>query len=81
MGIFGNKDGIIGAALGASGAFDKDKKTDKAAAFGVAIGASIGSRQKWTFEDSMKLGATISLWTQQRIILRMAVHPVVVLVV
>lgn len=60
MGIFGNKDGIIGTALGVSGAFDKDKKTDKAAAFGVAIGASIGSGQKWTFEDSVKLGAVIS---------------------
>lgn len=59
MGIFGNKDGIIEAALGASGVFDKDKKTDKAAAFGVDIGASIGSGQKWTFEDSMKLGTTI----------------------
>lgn len=35
MGFFGNKNGIIGAALGASGAFDKNKKTDKAAAFGA----------------------------------------------
>lgn len=60
MGILGNKNGIFGAILGASGAFDKNKKTDKAAAFGVAIGASIGSGQKWTFEDSLKLGATIN---------------------
>ncbi len=61
MGFFGNKNGIIGAALGASGAFDKNKKTDKAAAFGAAIGASIGSGKKWTFEDSLKLGAAINV--------------------
>ena len=60
MGFFGNKNGIVGAALGASGAFDKNKKTDRAAAFGAAIGASIGSGKKWTFEDSLKLGATIN---------------------
>lgn len=54
MGFWGNKNGIIGAALGASGAFDKNKKTGKAAAFGAAIGASIGSGKKWTFEDSLK---------------------------
>lgn len=60
MGFFGNKNGIVGAALGASGAFDKNKKIDRAAAFGVAIGASIGSGKKWTFEDSLKLGATIN---------------------
>lgn len=60
MGFFGNKDGIFGVALGASGAFDKNKKTDKAAAFGAAIGASIGSGKQWTFEDSLKLGATIN---------------------
>lgn len=60
MGFFGNKNGIIGAALGVSGAFDKNKKTDKAAAFGAAIGASIGSGKKWTFEDSLKLGAAIN---------------------
>lgn len=60
MGFFGKKDGIIGAALGASGAFDKNKKTDKAAAFGAAIGASIGSGKNWTFEDSLKLGAAIN---------------------
>ena len=60
MGFFGKKDGIVGAALGASGAFDKNKKTDKAAAFGAAIGASIGSGKQWTFEDSLKLGATIN---------------------
>lgn len=60
MGLFGKKDGIVGAALGASGAFDKNKKTDKAAAFGAAIGASLGSGKDWTFEDSLKLGATIN---------------------
>jgi len=60
MGFFGNKDGIVGAALGASGAFDKNRKTDKAAAFGAAFGASIGSGKDWTFEDSLKLGATIN---------------------
>lgn len=60
MGFFDNKNGIMGAALGASGAFDKNKKTDKVAAFGVAIGASIGSGKQWTFEDSLKLGSTIS---------------------
>ena len=60
MGFFGNKNGIVGAALGANGAFDKNKKTDRAAVFGAAIGASIGSGKKWTFEDSLKLGATIN---------------------
>lgn len=48
-------------ALGASGAFDKNGKTDTAAAFGTALGASIGSGQEWTLEDSLKLGATISV--------------------
>jgi len=60
MGLFGNKDWIVGAALGVSGAFDKNKKTDKAAAFGAAMGASLGSGKKWTLEDSIKLGATIN---------------------
>lgn len=60
MGLFGNKDGIVGAALGASGAFDKNKKTDKAAAFGAALGASIGSGKQWTMEDSIKLNAAIN---------------------
>lgn len=60
MGLFGNKNSIIGAALGVSGAFDKDKKTDRAAAFGVALGASIGSGQKWTMADSLRLGAIIN---------------------
>ncbi len=60
MGFFGKKDGIVGAVLGVSGAFDKNKKTDKAAAFGAAIGASIGSGRQWTFEDSLKLGVTIN---------------------
>lgn len=60
MGLFGGFDGIIGAALGASGAFDKNKKTDKAAAFGAALGASIGSGKQWTMEDSIKLNAAIN---------------------
>ena len=60
MGLFGDKDAIVGAALGAGGAFDKDKKTDPAAVFGTALGASIGLGKKWTFEDSIKLGATIA---------------------
>ena len=51
---------IVGAALGAGRAFDKDKKTDKAAVFGAAIGASIGSGKKWTMEDSLKLSATVA---------------------
>lgn len=59
MNIFDDKDAIIGAALGVSGAFDDDKKTDTATAFGAAIGASVGSGKKWTLEDSIKLGATI----------------------
>ena len=59
MGILGDKDWLVGAALGASGAFDKKKKTDKAAAFGAALGAAIGSGKDWTLEDSVKLGATI----------------------
>lgn len=60
MGLFGDKDAIVGAALGAGGAFDKNKKTDPAAVFGIAMGASIVSGKKWTFEDSLKLGATIA---------------------
>ncbi len=60
MGIFGNKDAIVGAALGVGGAFDRNKKTDSVAVFGAALGASIGSGKKWTFEDSIKLGATIA---------------------
>lgn len=47
--------------LGASGAFDKNGKTDTASAFETALGASIGSGQEWTLEDSLKLGATISV--------------------
>lgn len=31
MGLFGDKEAIVGAALGAGGAFDKDKKIDKGA--------------------------------------------------
>ena len=60
MGLFGNKDAIVGAALGVGGAFDKNRKTDSAAVFGTALGASIGSGKKWTFEDSIKLGTTIA---------------------
>ena len=59
--LFDNKNAIFGMALGASGAFDKNGKTDTAAAFGIALGASIGSGQEWTLEDSLKLGATISV--------------------
>jgi len=60
MGLFDSKSSIIGTALGVSGAFDKSRKTDKAAAFGAALGASIGSGQKWTLADSLRLGAVIS---------------------
>ena len=60
MGLFGDKDAIVGAALGVGGAFDKNKKTDPGAVFGTAMGASIGSGKKWTFEDSLKLGAAIA---------------------
>ena len=60
MGLFGDKDAIVGAALGVGGAFDKNKKTDTAAVFGAALGASIGSRKKWTMEDLQKLSATIA---------------------
>ena len=42
-------------------AVDKNGKTDTASAFGTAHGASIGSGQEWTLEDSLKLGATISV--------------------
>lgn len=59
MGLFGDKDAIIGAALGASGAFDKEKKTDVAVAFGAALGASLGAGKDWTFADAVKLGASI----------------------
>ena len=51
---------IFGVALGVSGAFDKDKKTDKAAAYGAAMGASLGSGRKWTMADSIRLGATMN---------------------
>lgn len=60
MGLFDSKTSIIGTALGVSGAFDKSRKTDTAAAFGAALGASIGSGQKWTIEDSLRLGTAIS---------------------
>lgn len=51
---------IVGAALGASEAFGGDRDIDKAAVFGAAIGASLGSGKKWTFEDSLKLNAAIN---------------------
>lgn len=60
MSLFGGKGSIFGAALGVGGAFDKNKKTDRAAAFGAALGASIGSGQKWTMADSFRLGAAIN---------------------
>lgn len=60
MGLFGDKDAIAGAALGIGGAFDKNRKTDSVAVFGAALGTSIGSGKKWTFEDSVKLGAAIA---------------------
>lgn len=60
MGLFGDKDAIVGTALGVGGAFDKNRETDSAAVFGAALGASIGSGKKWTFEDSIKLGAAIA---------------------
>lgn len=60
MGLFGDKDAIVGVALGVGGAFDKDKETDPAAVFGTAMGASIASGKKWTFGDSLKLGAEIA---------------------
>lgn len=46
--------------MGAGGAFDKDKKTNKTAVFGAVIGASIGFGKKWTMEDSLKLSATVA---------------------
>ena len=43
MGLFDSKNSIIGTALGIGGVFDKSRKTDTAAAFGAALGASLGS--------------------------------------
>lgn len=60
MGLFGDKDAIVGTALGVGGAFDKGKKIDKGAVFGTALGASIASGKKWTLEDSLKLGAVVA---------------------
>ena len=59
MGLFGDKDAIVGAALGAGNAFNKNKKTNRAAIYGSAMGACIGSGKKWTVEDSIKLEGTI----------------------
>jgi hypothetical protein len=61
MVLFDNKNTIFGMALGVSVAFDENRKTDTAAAFGTAFGASIGSGQEWTMEDSLRLGAAISV--------------------
>lgn len=47
MGLFGDKDAIVGVALGAGGMFDRDKKIDKEAVFGTALGASISSGKKY----------------------------------
>ena len=60
MGIFGDKDSIVGAALGVGGAFDKNRKTDSATVFGAVLGENIWLCQKWTIEDSIKLGAAIN---------------------
>lgn len=60
MGLFGYRDVIVGAVSGIGGAFDKNRKTDSAPVYGAALGASIGLSKKWTFEDSVKLGATIA---------------------
>ena len=57
MGLFGDKDAIVGAALGAGNAFNKNKKTNRAAIYGSAMGACIGSGKK--VEDSIKLEGTI----------------------
>lgn len=66
MGLFGDKDAIVCAALGVGGAFDKDKKIDPAAVFGTALGASIASGKKWTFEDSLKLSAAVAAMDSQK---------------
>ena len=55
MGLFGDKDAIVGAALGAGNAFNKNMKTNRAAIYGSAMGACIGSGKK----DSIKLEGTI----------------------
>lgn len=60
MGLFGDEGAIVGAALGAGGAFDENRKTDSAAVFGAALRSSIGSGKKLTFEDSLKLGVAIN---------------------
>ncbi len=36
MGLFGDQDAIVETALGAGGAFDKNKETDLAAVFEIA---------------------------------------------
>lgn len=60
MGNFNKKTTIIGTALGVGGAFDKGRKTDRAAAFGAAMGASLASGEKWTLEDSFRLNASLN---------------------
>ena len=54
MGLFGDKDAIVYGALGAGGAFDKDKKTDPAIAFGAALGASAAGKKDWTSEKCLR---------------------------
>lgn len=61
MGLFGKNEGIARVALGVSGAFDPNRKTDKAAAFGTALGASIGMGKNWTLEDSLKMEIAINV--------------------
>ena len=59
MGLFGDKDALVYGALGAGGAFDKDKKTDPAIVFGAALGASVAGKKNWTMKDSARLYAAI----------------------
>lgn len=54
MGLFGDKDAIVYGALGAEGAFDKDKKTDPAIVFGAALGASAAGKKDWTSEKCLR---------------------------
>lgn len=54
MGLFGDKDAIVYGALGAGGAFDKDKKSDPATVFGAALGASVAEKKDWTSEKCLR---------------------------
>ena len=60
MSFFDKKDMMIDMALKVSGVFDSSCETDVAAAYGAALGASLGSGQDWTIDDSLRLGAAIS---------------------